>query len=157
MLQSGGASWDVASKNLAYCAHRHLVFIHEKGLHIDPVHRLFVCISHRTPHHELPRRHQGHRPLMRLSRGCLLATSVAPLLNFLVQLLVEGPLFVVEPQLVCNDPGCPRPGRSLWGGAFGSVMACFPSPSKRQILALSTRCLAKPATEDFASSSNDVA
>ena len=43
------------------------------------------------------------------------------------------------------------------GGAFGSLMTSFPSLNMRQILALSKRCLAKPATEDFASSSNDVA
>ena len=36
---------------------------------------------------------------MRLSRCCFLTTSVAPLLNSLVQLLIEGPLFIVEPQL----------------------------------------------------------
>ena len=32
----------------------------------------------------------------------LLATSVALLLNFFVQLLIEGPLFIVESQLTCE-------------------------------------------------------
>ena len=42
---------------------------------------------------------------MVLSRGRLLATSGAPLLNFLVQLVIEGSLFVVKPQLACEIQG----------------------------------------------------
>ncbi len=42
------------------------------------------------------------------------------------------------------------------GEASGSVMACFPSSSNRQTLALCLRCVANWATEDFGSSSSEV-
>ena len=106
----------MASKNFAYCPTVTLVLIHEKGIQIDSTHRLFVCISRPTPHHKLPRRHQHHRPVVLLGRRRFAVIQCVPLLNFLVQLLVDGLLFVVEPELVRNFQGVLGLGDLLGGG-----------------------------------------